>query len=163
MRLARSAIMAAALLLGACSSNPDNNKMMMGVAGALVGGWAGGWAGSQFGGGTGETVFTVLGAAGGALVGYDLGRQINIADRGDYSHAVASALDGADGQATWANRTTGNGGLIRTDRSFVNANGQQCKTYRSTVTFDDDIVNGPGAACRNNDTGSWVLVADSFH
>lgn len=135
----------------------------MGLAGAIVGGVAGGWAGSQFGGGTGETLFTVLGAAGGAMVGYDMGRQINIADRGDYNHAVANALGDSNGEATWANKNTGNGGLIRAGQSFQNANGQSCRTYRSTVAFDDEILSGPGSACRNPRTGSWVLVADAFH
>lgn len=163
MRLARSAIMAAALLVSACSANQDSNRLMFGVAGAIVGGAAGGWAGSQLGGGTGETIFTVLGVAGGAMAGYDLGRQINIADRGDYSRAVASAASSSDGQATWSNRVTGNGGLVRTDTAFVSAGGEQCTTYRSTVTFDDEITSGQGAACRNPTTGEWVLVADAFH
>lgn len=161
MRRARSAIVATALLVSACSGMQNSNVSMGAVAGALVGGIAGGWAGSQIGSGTGQTVFTILGVAGGAAAGYDLGRQLLVADRPDYNQAVASAINKGNGQATWQNIATGTGGLVRVEQAFVNGNGEQCTTYRSTVAFTDEIVNGPGAACRNTG-GEWVLVADAF-
>lgn len=160
MKRARNAVVAAALLLSACGGMQNAN--VGAITGAVVGGLAGGWAGAQFGGGTGQTVFTVLGVAGGAMAGYDLGRQISMADRPDYNRAVANAVDGPSGQSNWQNVSTGNGGLIRVDQAFLNGNGEHCKTYRSTVAFPDEIVNGAGTACQSPQ-GEWVLVADAFH
>ncbi len=160
MKLARTAVVATTLLISACGGTQNAN--MGGIAGAALGALAGGWAGAQFGGGTGQTIFTVLGVAGGALTGYDIGRQINMADRPDYNRAVASAINGDVGHANWKNHTTGNGGYIRVDQAFLNGNGEQCRTYRSTVAFSDEVLNGAGAACRSNQ-GDWVLVADAFH
>lgn len=162
MKLARNAVVATALLLGACGGMQNSNTSVGAITGAVVGGLAGGWAGAQFGGGTGQTVFQVLGFAGGAMVGYDLGRQITVADRPDYNRAVADAIDGSNDLANWSNQSTGNGGLIRVDQAFLNNSGEQCRTYRSTVTFSDDIVSGGGTACKSNQ-GEWVLVADAFH
>jgi len=162
MKRARSAIVAAALLVGACSGTQNPNLSAGAIAGAVVGGLVGGWAGAQLGGGTGKTLFTLLGAAGGASMGYDLGRQILVADRPGYNQAVASALGGTSGQATWQNPTTGNSGLVRVGQAFQNGNGEECRSYRTTVAFTDEILNGPGAACRGNQ-GEWVLVADAFH
>lgn len=162
MKRARTAIVATALLVGACSGTQNGNNLNIGaIAGVVVGGVAGGWAGSQFGGGTGQTLFTLMGIAGGAAAGYDVGRQIMVADQPGYNRAVANAIDDSHGQATWDNPTTGNGGLIRVDQAFLNGNGEECRTYRTTVAFSDEIVNGPGAACRSNQ-GEWVLVADAF-
>lgn len=53
-----------------------------GVAGAVIGGIIGGLLGNQVGGGTGKTAATVLGAAGGAVVGS------NIARRSDGTYAT---------------------------------------------------------------------------
>jgi outer membrane lipoprotein SlyB len=52
------------------------------VAGAVIGGIIGGLLGNQVGGGTGKTAATVLGAAGGAVVGS------NIARRSDGTYAT---------------------------------------------------------------------------
>ncbi len=161
MKRARSAIVAAALLVGACSGTQNSNMTVGAIGGALVGGIAGGWAGAQFGGGTGQTIFTLLGAASGVAVGYDVGRQLMVADRPGYNQAVASAIGDRSGQATWQNTATGTGGLIRVEQAFLNGSGEQCRTYRATVAFTDEIVNGPGAACRSGG-GEWVLVADAF-
>ena len=162
MKLARNAVVAAAPLVSACSGMQNSNISVGAVSGAVIGGLAGGWAGAQFGGGTGQTIFTVLGVASGAMAGYDVGRQLIMADRPDYSRAVSNAMDGSYGQASWQNLATGNGGLIRVDQAFLNNNGEECRTYRATVAFTDEIVNGPGTACRNGQ-GDWVLVADAFH
>lgn len=161
MKRARSAIVATALLVGACSGTQSSNVSYGALTGAVIGGLAGGWAGSQFGGGLGQTIYTVVGVTGGAMVGYDMGRQLLMADRPDYNRAVASALGDSDGQATWQNPDTGNGGLIRADQAFINGNGEQCSTYRSTVAFTDEVTNGSGAACHGL-SGEWVLVADAF-
>ncbi|NMM77403.1 osmotically inducible lipoprotein OsmB [Acidovorax sp. SRB_14] len=58
---------AAALALGACSSNPTNAQIGTG-AGAVIGGVAG----NAIGGGS--TLGTVGGAAAGALIGNELGK-----------------------------------------------------------------------------------------
>ena len=55
------------------SSNPEHR---IGV-GAVIGGIVGGLLGTQVGGGTGRTVATVVGAAGGAVVGNELLKRRN--------------------------------------------------------------------------------------
>jgi len=161
MNRSKSVLVGAALMLGACSGTQSSNMTFVAITGAVVGGFAGGWAGSQLGGGTGETIYTILGVSAGAMAGYDLGRQLTMADIPDYNRAVANAMSVHDGQASWQNSDTGNGGLIRTDQAYLNGTGEECRTYRSTVTFPDEIVSGSGAACHNQ-SGEWVLVADAF-
>ncbi len=161
MKIAKAAVVAVALMSGACSniSNEDAGAW----TGAVIGGLAGGWAGAQFGGGTGQMVFTVLGALSGGMTGYETGRSLMVADRQSYDRAVAEALDAQHGstQASWENPETGNSGLIRMGQSFSNANGEDCRQFRSTVAFSDAVLSGPGAACRAQG-GQWTLVADAF-
>ena len=152
------------LLLGSCTTSNQTNKMMIGIAGAAVGGLVGGWAGSRLGAelGRAKTFLTVVGASGGVMVGYNVARRINVADYGDYNQAITSAMNGS-GQSTWTNRITGNGGLIRAQNEYLSSLGEQCRIYRSTVTFSDEIISGNGTACRKEETNEWILVADAFY
>jgi osmotically inducible lipoprotein OsmB len=63
-----TALLAVALLLGACASNPTNSQVGT-AAGAVVGGVVG----SALTGGS--TVGTVGGAAAGAVIGHEIGRK----------------------------------------------------------------------------------------
>jgi len=84
-------------------------------------------------------------------------------DRHAYNTAVSEALsaDRPASSATWENAESGNGGIIRAGRSYANADGQLCRTYRATVAFTDEILGGDGSACRRAD-GEWTLAADAL-
>ncbi len=158
-KIARTAVVMLTLATTACSTQPTNEDLF-GWTGAAIGAAAGGWLGSQIGGGTGKLLYTISGAIIGGSAGYETGRSLMFADRPSYNNAVAEALSGS-GKSLWDNPTTGTGGYIRAGQAYLDGNGTHCRNFTATVAFNDDVLNGPGAACRTGD-GDWVLVADAF-
>jgi len=156
-----SGVVAGSLLVGACGSNYSIDRNTAGWIGGGAGLLLGGWAGSQLGGGTGELIFTGLGAVIGGSVGYETGRSLGGADHAVYKNAVNEALAVPAGRSTWSNDGTGNGGYVAATQRFVDGNGRQCRNFRATVAFSDEVMSGNGAACRDI-SGQWVLVADAF-
>ena len=103
-QLITSAMIASTLVLGACAtqgdSRPDyvnsSQRVQYGYVediayvqgnggssggGAIVGGIIGGVLGHQVGGGRGNTAATVVGAAGGALIGNEVEKNRNVSER----------------------------------------------------------------------------------
>lgn len=150
-----------AFALGACSNRMEvATAQMVGVA---FGAAAGGGIGFAFGNGDGQIVLTTIGAIAGAAAGYRYGPRLLGSDRYAYDRAVQQALaDVPDGEmATWSNPDTGNRGMFRPTRSYVEAQGGVCRQYRTTVAFRDGIESGNGIACRHPG-GGWTLVEDHF-
>ena len=161
MRVLKTITVSGVLLLSACGGNQSMDKDVTGWIGGGVGALLGGWAGSQFGGGTGELIFTGLGAVIGGSAGYEAGRSLGAADHAIYKNTIKGTLNDPAGQSTWKNDDTGTSGYVSTAQTFKDGNGRLCRGFRSTVAFDDGVVSGNGAACKDS-TGDWVLVADAF-
>lgn len=162
MNVGRKGLVAgAAMMVSACTGGMNIDMSTGPMVGALVGGAAGGFAGYQFGGGVGQLIYASMGALGGAAAGYEAGRRLWPSDRAAYGSAVADALDGNGEHVGWRNPDTGNSGIVRAGDGFEAADGSPCRTFRATVVFSDEIVSGPGAACRDRQ-GGWRLAADAF-
>ena len=103
-QLSISSMIASSLMLGACATQNDNSpvytensdRVQFGYVesvsymdgrggttggGAIVGGIIGGVLGHQIGDGRGNTAATVVGAAGGALIGNEIEKNRNTVDR----------------------------------------------------------------------------------
>jgi len=164
MKKSGAVVLCVALATSGCGMDTSKVDLSAGpLLGAAAGAAIGGYVGAQFGGGLAQTLFTASGALAGATVGYATGRALVPGDRHAYNSAVSEALaDNSDAaSATWDNPKSGNGGVIRAGRSFAGMNGAQCRTYRATVAFSDEVTGGEGAACRDQ-SGGWVIVADAF-
>lgn len=125
------------------------------VIGQILGGAVGGAAGSQIGDGDGRLVAVAGGTLLGFLIGGEIGRTLDQADR----LCVDQVLEDApDGQTVVWNGSRTNARYEVTPRETYEANGgRYCREFLSKSTIGGDTVQTYGTACRQAD-GSWQIV-----
>jgi surface antigen len=138
-------------LLAACES-PQPSKEDIGMAAGAV---LGGVIGHQIGGGRGQTVATIGGAALGAFVGSRVGRNM---DRGDQARTTHALDQSADGESTaWRNDETGMRYSVTPTHTYQGNSGGRCRDFTTVAQIDgrDEVVHG--TACRQPD-GTWKTL-----
>lgn len=143
----------AAVLMGGCAQYQNAPKQ---TGGTLLGAAGGGLVGSQFGSGKGQLVGTALGVLLGAWVGNEVGRSMDEVDRIRAQQAHVQALD--TGQTIqWDNPKNGNHGQVAPIRSGTDTQtGAFCREFQSTVVVGGQQQQAYGTACRQPD-GSWRI------
>lgn len=151
---------AAGLLVGCANSGqPGEFGANKTTAGGLVGAGLGGLAGSQIGGGTGKLVATGAGVLIGALIGSEVGKSLDKADRDYAARAQNQAAAAPIGQTiVWSNPETGHSGHVTPTREGRDTStGAYCREFQQTITVGGQSRQGYGTACRQPD-GSWKVV-----
>ena len=104
------AVMIAALGLAACNnSRPITGRDLVGVAGAIGGGYLGSELGEEIGSGSGQDIARVVGASLGALAGRELALRLTNVDQQQLVSAARNAFSTGQPQQ-WSNPQTGNAG-----------------------------------------------------
>lgn len=144
----------AAFVLAGCASMGPNEQV-----GTVVGGAGGALIGSQFGGGTGRLVGVAIGTLAGALIGQEIGRSLDANDRRMMQESAQYALERnrQDQPSEWRNPDSGHYGTITPKRTYQVAEGQYCREYQQTVIIGGREEQAYGRACRQPD-GSWKIV-----
>lgn len=143
-----------ASLLAACAPNMGRKETI----GAVGGGLGGAIVGAQMGGGKGQLVAIAAGTLIGVLLGGEIGRQLDDADRVAANRAYQQAQTAPIGQSiAWNNPDNGNSGAVTPVRDGTSANGEYCREYQQTVTISGRAEQAYGVACRQPD-GSWQIV-----
>ena len=137
-------------LLGGCAT-----KMQTGTAiGALTGGALAYGLGQDS---QNKELWTVLGISLGAMVGSNIGQQLDERDRilmgQTFNHTMEKAPINATGQ--WQNPDTGHGGSVTPTRTFETQTGP-CREFTQTVSIGGKTEEAYGTACRQAD-GSWKI------
>ncbi len=142
-----------ALSLGACQTTGQRQ-----TGGALIGAGLGGLLGSQFGNGSGKLAATALGTVGGLLIGSEIGRSMDQADRAYYQNAASKAQSAPIGETiTWNNPESGNSGAVTPTREGIHTGtGAYCREYQQQIIVGGRTESGYGQACRQPD-GSWKV------
>jgi surface antigen len=156
MFVRRLSVIALALgVLGACAEQQQNPKQTLGT---ILGAGVGALAGSQIGSGKGQLAAVAIGALGGALIGGEIGKSLDRADRAYAGEAAQQAFESnRSGQATaWRNPDSGHSGTV-TPTNVYKASGQDCREYETTVTIDGRTERAIGRACRQSD-GTWQIM-----
>ena len=146
------------LSLGACQPpgggfESMNSSETVGTLGGAVGGAL---LGSRFGGGAGKVATIGIGTVLGALAGREVSRYIT----GNDSRRAAAAEERAmasNEPITWNNPETGNRGTIQPQRTYQNSTGQTCREYNHTIYVEGRAETAHGTACRQPD-GTWQLA-----
>lgn len=148
-------LVAAALALGACSQDAGQKQ----VGGTLLGGAGGALLGSQIGGGTGQLIAVAVGTLAGAMVGSEVGKSLDRADQTAMANAERRAHSAPVGETiTWNNPDSGHRGTVTPVRDGYNQNtGAYCREYQTTVTVGGKQEQAYGTACQQPD-GSWKVV-----
>ncbi|QQR68931.1 MAG: glycine zipper 2TM domain-containing protein [Alphaproteobacteria bacterium] len=152
--LTATALVAGVALTG-CQSSSWGQKQTVGT---VVGAGGGALLGNQFGKGTGNVALTALGAVAGAWLGNEIGSSLDNADRSALMQAENRAYSAPIGQQiTWNNPQSGNSGVIVPVRDGQDGSGAYCREFNQSIVVGGQRQNGYGTACRQPD-GTWKIV-----
>jgi surface antigen len=152
-------------MLAACSTGPsynlyaDNPKATMGT---VLGGAGGGLLGATLGknaSGDRGFVYTAVGTLLGAMIGNSIGTSLDAADREYADYAASNALEynRSGTPAEWRNPDSGNYGYTTPMRTY-RSNGYDCRDYETTIYVDGRPETARGSACRQGD-GTWRIMS----
>jgi len=147
----------AGMVLAACNMGEYGGKETVGT---LLGAAGGAIAGSQIGSGSGQIVAIAAGTMIGAFVGNEIGKSLDRADQLAMSNAQQQAMAAPVGETiTWRNPETGNHGSVVATREGTAGNGNYCREYQHTITVGGETEEAYGIACRQPD-GSWKVASN---
>ena len=151
----RFAMMAlAASLATACQTtgDPDNQRAVGAVGGALVGAFVGY---TMFGAGGGQAVMALLGGVG----GYYAIDEIIKRDKKKMQKAAYESLNGGTQGRTvyWENQDTGSAGSFTILRSYQARDGRPCRDFSARAMGDRQTTDRRRTACRRAN-GDWELI-----
>jgi len=106
-----------------------------------------------------KEIWTVLGIGLGAMLGNQIGQQLDERDRLMMGQSFQVALEQApdNNSSSWNNPNTGNSGYTTPTRTVVASNGTPCREFTQTVMIGGQSQQAYGTACRQAD-GSWKIV-----
>jgi surface antigen len=130
------------------------------TVGTLGGAAGGGLLGSQIGGGTGKLAATAAGTLLGAFLGSQVGKSLDNADATYSTRAEQRAYSAPIGEdIEWKNPDSGHYGTITPIREGRNRQtGQYCRDFRQKIYVGGHSENATGRACQQPD-GSWKIVS----
>ncbi len=145
-------------MIAACESGRQKE-----AAGTLIGGAGGALLGSQIGSGSGRVAAGVIGGLLGAYVGNYLGRQLDERDRLLANQTAQRSFEySPDGrQSTWHNPNTGHAGSFEPNRTYNRVDGTACREYTSNIKIGGNQQRAYGTACRQPD-GSWRIISENL-
>lgn len=151
-KISAACVLTASIVLVGCEGMGPKQ-----TAGTVIGGAGGALIGSTIGGGSGRVVATGVGAVLGALFGSYVGQQLDDRDRILAHDNAVVVLDRAPvaQSHTWRNSRTGRYG----ESTIISTNADgSCRTMR-TITYNRrgvEIARETQTYCRNP-AGTWVL------
>lgn len=167
-----SALTASALLLSACGAQNAENARRGGVlggggltksdVGTVLGAAGGAVLGNQVGKGHGRVAAIAVGTLLGAGIGHEVGASLDRADMVYYQKAQQSALETAHAGETlpWRNPQSGHAGSFTPSNYYTNNAGQYCREYTQVVQIGGRSEEAHGTACREED-GTWRIVGNN--
>ena len=144
----------ATTLMSGCAGT--YNKATTGAAlGALTGGALAYGVGQDS---SKKELWTILGVGLGAVIGNNIGAQLDERDRLLAGQTLQHTLEQAPTNAvgSWNNPDSGNSGTV-TPTVTRYTDGQPCREFTTTIDVGGQPQQGYGTACRQAD-GSWKIV-----
>lgn len=140
--------------LAGCASQGRQKEQ----GGTLIGAAGGAVLGAQIGSGSGRILAIAAGTLLGALLGSEIGRSLDKADRLAMADAERKAKRAKIGETiTWKNARSGNHGRITPTREGRSKKGRYCREFQQVVVIAGKEENAYGVACRQPD-GNWEIV-----
>ena len=153
MKFRLAAVVVAMSLVAACEGAGGKE-----TAGTLLGGAGGALLGAQVGSGSGQVLAAIGGGLAGAFLGNQIGQSLDKADQAYAEQATQQAHNAPIGDTiAWNNPDSGNSGTYTPVRDGYDGGGAYCREYQTTVTVGGKVEEAYGTACQQPD-GSWKVV-----
>ncbi len=129
------------------------------TAGTVLGAAGGAVLGSQIGSGRGQLVAVAVGTLAGAIIGKEIGKSLDTTDKLAMERNAQYSLEHTrtNTTTTWQNPDSGNYGSVTPTKTYQTNEGKYCREYTQTVVIDGKEQRAYGNACRQPD-GSWMVV-----
>lgn len=149
-------MLAPVLLLGGCDSYGHKEGIGT-LAGAALGAWAGSAVSHR---GAGGVVAVATGTVIGGIIGNQIGKGLDKADRLEMERAQYRTLEyGRSGERnTWHNPDSGHSGSYEARPAYKTSDGAYCREFTQTVDIGGRKEEAFGKACRQPD-GAWKIVS----
>ena len=104
-------------------------------------------------------LWLIAGAGLGALVGNNIGAQLDERDRLLMGQSFQNTMETAPTNyvGDWNNPDSGNSGTVTPTQTAISKSGQPCREFTTTISVGGQPQQGYGTACRQAD-GSWKIV-----
>ena len=101
-----------------------------------------------------------IGAVLGGIVGSEVGKSLDRADRAHMHRTTQQSLESqrTGEPSTWSNPDNRHSGTVTPTRTYRRDSGENCREFQQTVTIDGRTERAYGTACRQSD-GSWKIVS----
>lgn len=154
-RLQHVLVLAAALALTACASDPGTRESQKQGGSVVAGAVVGGLVGNMFGSGTGKVLMTAAGAVAGGFVGDHLYKR-HAKSEYEKDAAQRALNNGASGQKiTWNDPRTQESGYFVALNTKRMSDGRLCRDFRRGLSVGGESVDETtGTACKKSD-GAW--------
>lgn len=145
--------------LVACASNVGGQKQTLGT---LLGAGAGAAAGAQIGKGRGRTAAMIGLGLLGAMIGGNVGAQLDQRDRDEMAKTTQKTLETAPSNTpvAWNNPDSKVTGTVIAQPAVQQSNGQYCREFTQTVVIGGQNEQAHGNACRQPD-GTWAITQET--
>lgn len=148
------ALAIASLVLTGCENVGQKQTV-----GTLAGAAGGAVIGSQIGGGTGKLAAVAVGTLLGGVIGSEIGRQLDERDKMLHQQAYEQARSAPIGETiTWDNPNNSHRGSVTPVREGTSSSGNYCREFQQTIYVGGQAEEAYGTACRQPD-GSWKVVS----
>lgn len=150
-------VLAAALSLAACSTDPATRTTEKQSASVVAGAVIGGLVGNQFGGGTGRALMTAAGAIGGGFLGNHIFKRTAKSEF-EKDAAQRALNNAASGQkVTWDDPRTKESGYFTPLNTKRMSDGRVCRDFKRGLTVGGEQVDETtGTACMKS-KGQWDI------
>ena len=142
------------LLLQSCQNLEDNKQL-----GQMIGAAVGAVIGSNYGSGTSKQIYTILGSAGGFLIGGKLGMLLSETDKKDLNETIENSLEQNPNNVTsqWSSKTEENTSASITPVKNFQLEGNTCREFEKIIIKDKKTYKKNSKACRDED-GNWKIL-----
>lgn len=144
-----------AVILISCSTR-ENNEFL----GKMIGTAVGTVVGSKLGDGDNtKAIYSILGAAGGYLLGKEIGRILTTKEQNDLNQNIINSLNSSEqGETTkWQSKEDEDTYAEIITKNKNNIDGRECREYEKILFKNGKEIKEKSQACRNNN-GDWVIL-----
>lgn len=140
-------------LLTSCQ-NSEDAKLLSQLIGATVGAAVG----SNYGDGMSKNIYTIIGSAGGYLIGGKIAELLTEKEEMELNETISDSLENNDinQSSEWTNSNNNVKASITPKQEFI-INESTCREFEKVIIKNEEKISSLSKACRDKD-GNWKLL-----